>query len=36
VLAGSRFDLRFTVRELAVTAFDGRRWQTVDRVALGP
>jgi 8-oxo-dGTP diphosphatase len=34
-LEGRRFGTSFTVRELSVTAFDGRRWQAIRRVPLG-
>jgi 8-oxo-dGTP diphosphatase len=33
-LAGSRFDIAFTVSEIALTAFDGRVWRTVERFSL--
>ena len=33
-LQGRRFDGAFTVTDVAVTAFDGRVWQTVERVTI--
>ncbi len=34
-VGGTSFDLDFVVRQLAVTAFDGDRWRTVNPVELG-
>ena len=33
-LEGSRFDVAVTVSEIALTAFDGRVWQTAERFRL--
>jgi hypothetical protein len=33
-LEGLSFDTELTVREIAITAFDGTTWRTVDRFAL--